>query len=69
MSDLLQTFAQLSKVSGSYFQRDLSEICMIADLIEEVENLTLQQRYTFCMLPINLGLKPNSEAGKKKAVL
>ena len=41
MSELLTTFAQLSKIGGSYFQRDLSEICSIADIIEEVENLTL----------------------------
>ena len=65
----MTTFSELAKIGGSYFQRDLKEIVKIADTIEEVEHLTLKQRYTFCMMPINLSLSSNSNRRKNEVIL
>jgi len=40
-------FGALAQIEGSYFIRDIHIQCQIADALEDIEGLTLLERFTF----------------------
>ena len=61
LSDLMQHFSKIAVIGGNYFLRDFEEQCKIADAIEDVKNLPLSKRYTFCQIPMSINGKTKSQ--------
>eukprot|EP00250_Pteridium_aquilinum_P009652 c18829_g1_i1 orf=75-2423(+) len=60
-SELLETFVQTSRVDTSYFLCQNRGLRKVAAVIDTVDNLTLEERFTFCFSPVN-GRNPKSVA-------
>ncbi|XP_074274551.1 DExH-box ATP-dependent RNA helicase DExH18, mitochondrial isoform X2 [Silene latifolia] len=53
-ADLLEKFAESCRLDGSYFLCQLSNIRKVANMLEKVQGLSLEDRYNFCFAPVNI---------------
>lgn len=53
-SQLLQKFAENCRLDGSYFLCKHDHIKKVANMLEKVQGLSLEDRFNFCFAPVNI---------------
>ncbi|KMZ56797.1 ATP-dependent RNA helicase, mitochondrial (SUV3) [Zostera marina] len=52
--ELLDKFRENCRLDGNYFLCDIHHIRKVAQMLEQVPNLTLEERFNFCFAPVNI---------------
>lgn len=53
-AQLLEKFAQSCRLDGSYFLCNHDHIKKVANMLEKVQGLSLEDRFNFCFAPVNI---------------